>query len=227
MLFFPRLKLAIALLLLTFVASANRIVVFGTVNFPGGAAAINYPLTIQPDSTLCLVKKSIVTNQSGAFETVIECDKNVLKAIISYIDCEGRLVQLVKEEPATLKVEYNIILCAPLNCQAAFNYVISTSNPLKLEFSSNNSHASGPATDEIITRNWSWGDGTPIENANLANITHLFTKPGNYEVCLKIVTRNGCHSYLCKTITIPGSELHCEAAFRFEKVIGETSNPPK
>src|SRR5215203_1024936 len=143
-----RLKLATIALLLSLSAFANRIVVFGTVKYTNGVVAANFPLTIQPDSTLCLVKKSITTNQNGAFETVIECDKTVLKAIISYTDCEGHLVQVVKEVPETLQVQYNIVLCAPGNCQAQYLFVYNATNNLSVQFNSSGSHASAPMPDE-------------------------------------------------------------------------------
>ena len=190
-----RLKLAIAILLLSFSAFANRVVVFGTVKFTNGAVAANYPLTIQPDSTVCPVKNSIATNASGAFESVIECDKAVLKTIISYIDCEGHLVQVVKEVPATLRVEYNIILCAPQNCYAQYSFIYSGTNSLSLQFNSSGSQASLPSPDEIISRYWSWGDGSPIMGGNIVNPSHVFEKAGSYEICIKIVTHNCCSSY--------------------------------
>ncbi len=211
-----RLKLAIVFFLLSFSASANKVVVFGTVKFSNGAVAANFPIKIQPDTTVCLVTKSILTNQNGAFETAMDCDKPVLKAIISYVDCEGHLVQVVKEVPASLQVEYNIILCAPLSCHAQFEATRSSTTNFNFKFNSSGSYPSGPVPDEIISRYWSWGDGSATDG-NIENPTHLFLNAGTFNVCLKIVTHNGCFSYFCHDVVVANSNTTCKANYGWIK----------
>ena len=51
-----QLTCLVILLMIARWANANKVVVFGTVKFSNGAVAANYPLIIQPDTTVAGIR---------------------------------------------------------------------------------------------------------------------------------------------------------------------------
>ena len=104
------------------------------------------------------------------------------------------------------------VVVPPSNCVSQFTW---TKTPLAIGVQLNfNSSASGGATstDSIISRYWTFGDGQHL-TGNVINPTHLYTIPGNYQVCLKITTASGCQKTECKTIYL--SDTSCNANFNY------------
>lgn len=78
-----------------------------------------------------------------------------------------------------------------------------------------NSTASTTASgDQIINRVWSFGDGTGNGN-NQAVVDHIYQQSGTYNVCLKIISANGCIDSTCKTITATVTPPACHANFNY------------
>jgi PKD repeat protein len=209
----------LALLLCSSLLFANRVLVKGTVKFPNGVIVPNFPVLVQTDTTAsnttCRVYKSVVSNPNGVYEAVLECNTNIVKVVISYKNCNGELVKVVKEVPSSAVIEYNILLCTPTNCAAVFGTSFANNTLTTLVVNSSNSHPSGPWPDEIVARRWTWGDGTATDG-NLVNATHTYTAAGEYEVCLTIKTRNGCYSTTCKKVIVKPN-AGCVAYFIMER----------
>jgi PKD repeat protein len=56
--------------------------------------------------------------------------------------------------------------------------------------------------DEVLYYKWTFGDGT---SAVGREVTHTYNVPGEYRVCLTIVTRSGCETKICNTVKVPGN----------------------
>lgn len=54
----------------------------------------------------------------------------------------------------------------------------------------------------ILIRSWDFGDGVTAINPN--PVTHIYTEPGNYEICLIVTNLKGCSDTLCQTIVVTG-----------------------
>lgn len=63
-------------------------------------------------------------------------------------------------------------------------------------------------SDSIISYSWNFGDGTI---SLLANPTHTYSHPGNYDVCLTISYSSGCTSNSCNHISVGLSASTCTA----------------
>ena len=101
-------------------------------------------------------------------------------------------------------------------CDAIFSWEpVTTVSGKCIKFNSNASHGS-TVTDSIKIRKWTFGDGT--SGGNDATITHCYTNPGTYTVCLKIETRSGCKDSICKTIVVTAPPARCEAVFTLDTV---------
>jgi len=100
-------------------------------------------------------------------------------------------------------------------CQAAFYaYPDTINNPLKFFFNSSASVSAGGPQDSIIQRIWSFGDGTGSTAVNPVAPDHIYTSPGTYNVCLKIVSASGCRDSICKTIVV-NQPPACQAYFSY------------
>ena len=58
--------------------------------------------------------------------------------------------------------------------------------------------------DEVLSYRWTFGDGT---SAMGQVVTHTYGAPGEYRVCLTILTRSGCETKICNTVRVPGSNI--------------------
>jgi PKD repeat protein len=79
-------------------------------------------------------------------------------------------------------------------------------------------------TDTTKTTNhtWSFGDSSSSVSSYQSNITHTYSKPGTYNVCLYTKTITGCESKICNTIVVgdsinrtPGPPTSCKAQFTY------------
>ena len=197
---------------------ANRVVVKGTVKFPNGVVVANYPVLVRTDTlpanNPCMVSKTVYTNNNGLYEAVLECTTDIKKVIIGSKACDQYFL-VGKEVPTSLVVEYNFSICAPNACKPLFTWVRSTDNALIVLVNSTPSLAG--AGDEIVKRIWSWGDGTASEG-NLIETKHAYAAPGTYEVCLKILTRNGCENKYCmKVVAGQPANNECRPEFNWQR----------
>lgn len=58
---------------------------------------------------------------------------------------------------------------------------------------------------------WDFGDGSPIVSGT--TITHVYTAPGNYIVCLSVGLQGAIVCTSCQPINIQGSNAFCQASF--------------
>ncbi len=101
--------------------------------------------------------------------------------------------------PCIREICKTIVVQAPCNMVPNFTWTATPTNPLRIEF--NNTSTNTAATDSI---KWTFGDGT---SSNQFNPVHIYTAPGTYTVCLKIIryyagTTTPCIREICKTIVV-------------------------
>ena len=92
-----------------------------------------------------------------------------------------------------------VVVSAPCNVVADFNWTVTQTNPLRIEF--HNTSTNTAATDSI---RWTFGDGS---SSNQFNPVHIYNAPGTYTVCLRILRYNAgntapCIREICKTIVV-------------------------
>jgi PKD repeat protein len=103
-------------------------------------------------------------------------------------------------------------ICKPLlagnnsQCNADF---IFTVNGFTVAFT-NTSNQGGVAATYL----WTFGDNTSSHDQNPV---HTYAIAGQYRVCLRIITVNGCVSDICKWVTVgvPITPVNCRASFTF------------
>lgn len=111
-----------------------------------------------------------------------------------------------------------VVVTSPCNLQANFNWTVTQTNPLRLEF--HNTTNPVAVTDSV---RWTFGDGTSVNGVQgdpaVANPVHTYTQPGTYTVCLRIKRNNTagtppCVSEICKTVVVnPPSPCNLQAYF--------------
>jgi PKD repeat protein len=187
------------------------------------------------------VEKSNAASRKVRFtsnNTVVAAGDTIIKRIWKFGDntsLEGNEVYPIKEYKDTgvynvcLKVKtargcekeycFTVVIrdtVASASCKALFTYATNTTiagTAVGIKFNSSVSTAS--AGDSIISRTWIFGDSTETITGNRVDPTHSFTKPGNYNVCLIIKTKNGCESRYCSVITVRPPQLTCKAYFTY------------
>jgi len=92
-----------------------------------------------------------------------------------------------------------IVVTVPCNLAVDFNWTVSASNPLLIEF--HNLTSPLAVTDSI---RWTFGDGT---TSSVISPAHLYNAPGTYTVCLRVIRYNAgsstpCVREICKTIVV-------------------------
>lgn len=100
--------------------------------------------------------------------------------------------------PCVREICKTVVVQAPCNMQVDFNWTVTQTNPLRIEF--HNLTTPVAANDSI---RWTFGDGT---TSNVSNPVHTYATPGTYTVCLRIIRYNGsnipCIRDICKTIVV-------------------------
>lgn len=100
----------------------------------------------------------------------------------------------------------------PDSCHALFTFV-PDSNHSAIHFQDHSS-----SVETITSFHWDFGDG---HASMLEHPSHEYALPGNYNVCLTIITSSGCHSTYCHPVTIPGEET-CHASFFYQEISHST-----
>ncbi|MBI3719361.1 MAG: PKD domain-containing protein [Sphingobacteriales bacterium] len=107
------------------------------------------------------------------------------------------------------------IIIRPLcDIKPDFTWESTALNPLKIYFK----NISAPTTSPNVSFSWSFGDGT---FSNDVSPQHLYTKPGAYQVCLKMqVTNTDCIKYICKQVIIdtPCDNLYAKFEWKQDSV---------
>lgn len=98
-------------------------------------------------------------------------------------------------------------------CKAEFSYISSGGI---VRFLGN--YSSSTFADTIISRVWSFGDGSSVTTGNVVNPIHTYTQSGTYQVCLVIKTSKGCQSTICKSIRVTTAPVNCTPLFTYNQV---------
>ena len=113
--------------------------------------------------------------------------------------------------------------CSSFNCHSVY---VGNGNPCQAGFT----YSANPATnnidfydqsttsDSIVSWAWTFGDGDSLVGFNPS---HHYALPGNYTVCLTVVSASGCYSTICNNINVP-PVAGCTAHFT-PQVSGSTS----
>ncbi len=202
-----------AVLFLSLPALAQQAIIKGTVRYSNGAPAANRAVYTMTDSLVvprCDAHHTVYTNASGVYTDTLKCTNAIAKVKVKTEDCGGSFLQKDPQVPASGIVEINFSLsCSPQVCKAAFTYEKDNS---ERSFHFNSSASEGT---DIISRTWTFGDGTSL-TGNDKDPHHAYTTAGNYTVCLKIKTAAGCESSLCNTVIVPkpAEPVSCRAKFK-------------
>jgi len=94
-----------------------------------------------------------------------------------------------------------VYLISNTNCQTAFTVTPQVNNTFTFIPAS-----SGTAP---FTYTWNFGDGPNATSS--ASITHTYTTPGSYTVCVYATDANGCISNYCQQVTV--TNTNCNASF--------------
>lgn len=101
--------------------------------------------------------------------------------------------------PCVREICKTIVVTAPCNLVANFNWTVTQINPLRIEF--HNLSVPLSNTDSI---KWTFGNGATSTNVNPV---HTYNAPGTYTVCLRVkkLTASGsapCIKEICKTVVV-------------------------
>lgn len=81
------------------------------------------------------------------------------------------------------------------SCQAGFIFNVLPGSPATVQFTD----ASVVNSGQVVSWAWNLGDGSTVTTPN---VTHIYTQPGIYIVCLSIQTSAGCIDSYCDTINV-------------------------
>lgn len=211
-----------AILLFSIAASANTVIVKGSVVYPNGEVAQGkwiYITTVKTNNNpnVCITGDSVMTNPNGYFIDSLTCSNSDITVVkLKTLNCDGKWLEKIVEVPTNKVVEVKFEICKPINetCKAQFTRLQLDSNRLVWEF--NSSAVIVAAGDEIVQRLWTFGDGTG-KSTHDKIVRKEYAQPGTYTVCLKIVTAKGCVSETCMGLTIIAPPTTCKARFEFHK----------
>ncbi len=111
-------------------------------------------------------------------------------------------------------------------CQAEFLSLAVAANPLLKYFVAQPSHNQHKKPVKVC---WQFGDGRdtcinyPVSYTGAYGVSHLYSQPGNYNVCVSILYDGGCHAQKCHPVHagVPDS---CKAEFE-RLLVTPTNNP--
>ncbi|MBD0278366.1 MAG: PKD domain-containing protein [Flavisolibacter sp.] len=195
-----------------FQIKANEVTIKGYVRLASGSGVENIPVKILVDEP-CPVEHSALSNTSGFYSDKVSCTADIRKVRIRVKNCDGKIIEVIKEVPSSNVIEANFTVCSSsLSCVAKFTFesVSSTgTQTFPVKFNSSGSETSND--DKIVERSWTFGDGS---NGSTVDPTHNFEKPGTYNVCLTVKSAKGCSNTRCQTVEVKAS---CKANFTFEQ----------
>lgn len=207
-----RLVLIIFLLFATNHLVANTVIVKGTLKDAANLPVANKKVRIYSiDSTNggCSLVHTTLSNPNGYYTDTLTCNRDIRQLLILVENCDGTTLQRDPAVGISNLVEVNFVLCAskpaPV-CKAAFSY---TSVATGIRF--NGAGAKASAGDSIISRTWTFGDGSAALTGNRIDPTHVYAKPGIYTACLTITTKLGCRSSYCQQVVFTPASNDCRA----------------
>jgi PKD repeat protein len=100
--------------------------------------------------------------------------------------------------PCVREICKTIVVTQPCNMVVDFNWTVTQTNPLRIEF---HSLITPVAANDSIR--WTFGDGSSSSDVNPV---HTYNVAGTYTVCLRVIRYNGsntpCIREICKTIVV-------------------------
>lgn len=196
---------------------ANEVIVKGYIKSTNGSPVVNQKVKVSVDAytnSQCKDEKEVVTNSNGFYTATVKCSNTIVKVKIATLNCNGVVLFENPHVPPSGIVEKNFSICQtpPTNCEAAFRFDKSNTNPFLFHFNSSTSRGT-TAADNIVKRRWRFGDGSVLEG-NEVNPAHKYAGKGVYEVCLTIITAAGCEKTTCHKIVIEQNTA-CQPEFNF------------
>ena len=229
--------LLLSFMLVTATTKANKVYVSGYLKDSLGTLLPNKTVYIYTDSlvgggAICMISHTRTTNSVGMFYDTLNCTSAFISQVyFQTINCNNTylfktVTPLLDSSNGHYEAYCNFMLCTNSivtpTCTAKFT---NTKQNLFASFYSGTSTTG--ASDSIINRTWTFGDSTATLTGNIVNPTHTYTRPGTYNVCLKITSIKGCTNTTCSTITITATTATCKASFNTsiaKKTASFTSN---
>jgi len=209
-----RFVLLLSLLFLQGQLLANTVIVKGTIKNTANQPIANKKVKIYSiDSTNggCVMVHYAITNPNGYYIDTLSCSGEIRKLMLYVENCDGTMLTRDPAVGVSNLVEVNFIICTPgttpVTCKAAFSYQ-SLATGVKF----NAAGSSTVAGDSIISRTWQFGDSSAAVTGNRIDPTHVYTKPGIYQVCLTITTKKGCQSSYCQTVVFTPESNDCKVS---------------
>lgn len=144
---------------------------------------------------------------------------NIQNPVHTYTAAGTYIVMLaISSNNCTDSVSKMVVITGPnSNCNAVFSDSMLATN----KFIFNSTASTAGSGDNIIQRIWSYGDGTG-NSGNNAVVDHIYQQSGTYNVCLRIISAQGCADSLCKTITVTVPVSNCVANFSYQRLFVTT-----
>jgi len=210
-----RSVLLLSLLFLQGQLLANTVIVKGTIKNTANQPVANKKVKIYSiDSTNggCPMVHYTITNPNGYYIDTLSCTGGDIRKLMLYVEnCDGTMLTRDPAVGISNLVEVNFIICTPgttpVTCKAAFSYQ-SLATGVKF----NAAGSSTVAGDSIISRTWQFGDSSAALTGNRIDPTHVYAKPGIYQVCLTITTKKGCQSSYCQTVVFTPESNDCKVS---------------
>jgi len=205
--------LFIALLPLYMLAQGVTIQISGTVTSTNtGQGVANHPVTIMTDSVMgstFFYYNVVYTDFAGNYTDFVLVPNIGLTIFNIYTaDCQNAYqMATVVYQGGTMLPVVNFQICTTTPaCSAGFFAVPDSANPsgvLGVYFMD-------VSQGNPISWAWTFGDGS---NGTGQYPYHIYSQPGTYQVCLTIVTANGCTDQFCQSVVVGSVFPQCQAAF--------------
>lgn len=162
---------------------------------------------LEIDDLGTMINQSVTTDAAGDFSTIVTVSAGATQGaiVMSFTDCNGAAQsQTSGWFPSGLVVDFSAVdYCpaVPPACNAEFSvaqeYVGNVAVPNSLLLSD-------LSTGSNLSYSWDMGDGTTLSGAS---ISHTYSAPGPFNLCLTIDDGNGCVSTFCDSIGVNASGL--------------------
>jgi PKD repeat protein len=105
------------------------------------------------------------------------------------------------------------------SCTADFSVIVGASAGLRM-FTPIPWHNNNKPVIEV---RWNFGDGTPaLVTVSTTAVTHIYTVPGTYNVCIRIKYEGGCVSEKCKVVIVGQQPDMCSSYFEVQQASATT-----
>lgn len=197
----------------------------GTVNICGyfiNANSTNITVHIAVTDGSNIHTSSVTTNANVAFCDSVNVNDSMGSIDIWFVDCHGDSIYLRGSyNNGRMSVNFNHIdYCYTTTPSCSANFYVSqthdrnTQSPVPFSLTVTNN-----STGSNLTYSWDFGDGHSGTGANLA---HIYTGNGPYNLCLMIDDGNGCRDTFCDSIALDTNGMKLKKS-GFELLIGNAT----